>query len=57
MNNNIMEKDTAKLPINYMNRLAEDISELIEFAEIHNLTNEQDFINWLDKINELSVKH
>lgn len=30
---------------------------IIKYAEEHHLTNEQEFINFLDKINELSVSH
>ena len=29
----------------------------IKYAENNNLTNTQEFINFLDKINELSVSH
>lgn len=40
--------------------LAESIEALyqvIEYAEKNNLTNTQEFINFLDKINELSVTY
>ena len=30
---------------------------IIKYAEEHHLINEQEFINFLDKINELSVSH
>ena len=30
---------------------------IIKYAEENNLTNEQEFINFLDKMNELSVSH
>lgn len=34
-----------------------NLKQIIEFAEENNLTNEQEFINFLDKVNELSVTH
>ena len=33
------------------------LEEIIKYAEEHQLTNTQEFINFLDKINELSVSH
>lgn len=33
------------------------VEEVIKFAEKQNLTNTQEFINFLDKLNELSVSH
>lgn len=35
----------------------ETLNQVIEYAEKHNLTNTQEFINFLDKINELSVTY
>lgn len=33
------------------------LEETITYAEEHQLTNTQEFINFLDKINELSIKY
>lgn len=33
------------------------LNQVIEYAEKNNLTNTQEFINFLDKINELSVTY
>lgn len=33
------------------------LEEIIKYTEEHQLTNTQEFINFLDKINELSVSH
>ena len=34
-----------------------NLKAVINYAEENNLTNDQDFINFLDTINELSVSH
>jgi hypothetical protein len=33
------------------------VEEVIRYAENNQLTNTQEFINFLDKLNELSVSH
>lgn len=34
-----------------------NLTQVIKYAEDNNLTNTQEFINFLDAINELSVSH
>jgi hypothetical protein len=34
-----------------------DLNNIIEFAEEHDLVNSQEFINFLDKLNEISVRY
>ena len=34
-----------------------NLTQVIKYAEDNNLTNTQEFINFLDVINELSVSH
>jgi hypothetical protein len=44
--------------LNYLqDSVITNLKQIIEFAEKNNLTNEQSFINFLDKVNELSVSH
>lgn len=37
--------------------ILDQVQEVITYAEQNQLTNAQDFINFLDKLNELSVSH
>ena len=37
--------------------ILEQVQEVITYAEQNQLTNTQEFINFLDKLNELSVSH
>lgn len=37
--------------------IIEQVQEAIIYAEQNQLTNTQEFINFLDKLNELSVSH
>ncbi len=37
--------------------ILDQVQEVITYAEQNQLTNTQDFINFLDKLNELSVSH
>ena len=37
--------------------ILDQVQEVITYAEQNNLTNTQEFINFLDKLNELSVKY
>lgn len=37
--------------------ILDQVQEVITYAEHNQLTNTQDFINFLDKLNELSVSH
>lgn len=40
-----------------LENLITNLTQVIKYAENNNLTNTQEFINFLDKINELSVSH
>lgn len=40
-----------------LENLITNLTQVIKYAEDNNLTNTQEFINFLDKINELSVSH
>lgn len=40
-----------------LENLITSLTQVIKYAEDNNLTNTQEFINFLDKINELSVSH
>lgn len=40
-----------------LENLITNLVQVIKYAEDNNLTNTQEFINFLDKINELSVLH
>ena len=40
-----------------LENLITNLAQVIKYAEYNNLTNTQEFINFLDKINELSVSH
>lgn len=37
--------------------ILDQVKEIITYAEQNQLTNTQEFINFLDKLNELSVSH
>lgn len=37
--------------------ILDQVQEMITYAENNQLTNTQEFINFLDKLNELSVSH
>lgn len=37
--------------------IIDQVQEMITYAEQNQLTNTQEFINFLDKLNELSVSH
>ncbi len=38
-------------------QLIEEVASFVELVESKDLTNEQWFINFLDELNELSIKH
>ena len=40
-----------------LENLITNLEQVIKYAEDNNLINTQEFINFLDKINELSVSH
>lgn len=40
-----------------LENLITNLTQVIKYAEDNNLINTQEFINFLDKINELSVSH
>ena len=40
-----------------MQSVINQVQEIITYAENNQLTNTQEFINFLDKLNELSVSH
>lgn len=46
-----------KLPLRWMDQLVSNFEDLIEFAEDNNLTNEQDFLDFMDRMNKLAVKY
>lgn len=39
------------------NNLLADLRQIIDYAEENNLTNTQEFLDFLDIVNELSVSH
>jgi hypothetical protein len=39
------------------NNLLADLRQVIDYAEENNLTNTQEFLDFLDIVNELSVSH
>lgn len=41
----------------FMQTVVYNLKAVINYAEENNLTNDQDFINFLDTINELSVSY
>lgn len=45
------------LPIKFMATVEEYFKEVIEFCEENNLVNEQEFLDFLDRMNKLSVSH
>lgn len=45
------------LPQRWMDSLVMQIENIIEFAEENQLTNEQEFLDFVDKINKLSIKY
>lgn len=49
MENNILDKIT--------NDSLDSVKEVIKYAEIYKLTNSQKFLNYLDSLNQLSVKY
>lgn len=40
-----------------LHSILDQVQEVITYAENNQLTNTQEFINFLDKLNELSVSH
>lgn len=45
------------LPIKFMATVEEYFKEVIEFCEENNLVDEQEFLDFLDRMNKLSVSH
>ena len=45
------------LPIKFMATIEQQFKELIEFVEEVELTNDQTFLDFMDRMNKLSVKH
>lgn len=45
------------LPIKFMETIEDYFKEVIEFCEEYHLVDEQEFINFLDRMNKLSVSH
>ena len=45
------------LPIKFMATVEEYFKEVIEFCEENNLVNEQEFLDFLDRMNKLSVSY
>ena len=48
--------DTNRIKYN-ASQLIEEVASFIELVESKDLTNEQWFLNFLDELNELSIKH
>jgi len=46
-----------KLPIKFMATVEQYFKEVIEFCEENNLVNEQAFLDFMDRMNKLSVKY
>ena len=45
------------LPIKFMATIEQQFKELIEFVEEVELTNDQTFLDFMDRMNKLSVKY
>lgn len=45
------------LPIKFMATIEHDFKEVIEFCEENNLTDTQEFLDFMDRMNKLSVKY
>ena len=45
------------LPIKFMETVEYQFKEIIEFCEEHELANEQEFLDFMDRMNKLSVTH
>lgn len=39
------------------NMLIQNIEEVLNYIEEHNLTNSQEFLDFLDQLNEISVRY
>lgn len=46
----------SKLPTRFMKQIEDNFKELIDFADLNGLTNEQEFLDFMDRMNKLSVK-
>lgn len=45
------------LPIKFMATVEQQFKEIIEFCEENGLANEQGFLDFMDRMNKLSVQH
>lgn len=45
------------LPIKFMATVEQQFKEIIEFCEENGLANEQGFLDFMDRMNKLSVTH
>lgn len=47
----------AETLLQLQNLVLHNLQQIIDYAEENNLTNSQEFLNFLDTINELSVRY
>ena len=47
----------AETLLQLQNLVLYNLQQIIDYADENNLTNSQEFLNFLDKINELSVRY
>jgi hypothetical protein len=47
----------AETLLQLQNLVLHNLQQVIDYADENNLTNSQEFLNFLDKINELSVRY
>lgn len=47
----------AETLLQLQNLVLYSLQQVIDYADENNLTNSQEFLNFLDKINELSVRY
>lgn len=45
------------LPIKFMATVEQQFKEIVEFCEENGLANEQEFLDFMDRMNKLSVKY
>lgn len=43
--------------VELQNKAIQNLKQVIEYAENNNLTNTQTFLNFVDQVNEISVKY
>jgi hypothetical protein len=50
-------ENITKFPIRFMKQIEDNFKELVDFADLNGLTNEQEFLDFMDRMNKLSVKY